>query len=199
MTAQAAPPPSKYENKFPTPPPLVPEIGSDEAGTFPDENVEHFRVPIFDPFLDEFGMEYDAKPLHEELCDLDSFTGFLPSDMDLAEFAADVESYLGAGVEDDIDACFGDQKMKLKQEEVETDSRFLQDMAKESLPWKLDEEEHEEKMAAAAAVEMRRKVSLSLNYENVITAWASQGSPWKTGNRPEFDPNDYLLDKMVIN
>ena len=31
---------------------------------------------------------------------------------------------------------------------------------------------------------------MSLNYEDVITAWASQGSPWTTGNRPEFDPKD---------
>ena len=33
-------------------------------------------------------------------------------------------------------------------------------------------------------------MSLSLNYEDVITAWASQGSPWTTGNRLEFDPKD---------
>ncbi|KAL6319367.1 hypothetical protein AAG906_014041 [Vitis piasezkii] len=225
--------PSKHENKFPTPPPLVPEIGSEEAS--PDENEEQFlfRVPTFDPFvaelnndgIPEIGMENDSKPLsdygHEEIGDLDSLTGFLPSEMDLAEFAADVESYLGAGLDEDscgikgigaldceegdMDACFGDQKVKVKEERVETDATFHLDpeldMTKELLAWNLDyestvmdEEEHEEKMVAA--VEMRRKISLSLNYEDVITAWASQGSPWTTGNRPEFDPNDYWPDYM---
>ena len=183
--------PSKHDDKFPSPPPLVPEIGSEE--TSPNESDEQFlyRVPTFDPFLDEFGMEYDSKPLHdEEIGDLDSLTGFLPSGMDLAEFAADVESYLGAGLDDDIDACLGD--MKVKQEQVETEANLRLSQASslnhESIVMG-EEEEHEEK---------RRKISLSLNYEDVITAWASQGSPWTTGNRPEFDPNDYWLDYMVI-
>ena len=34
---------------------------------------------------------------------------------------------------------------------------------------------------------------MALNYEDVITAWASQGSPWTTGNRPEFDPKDTVV------
>ena len=175
--------PSKHDDKFPSPPPLVPKIGSEE--TSPDESDEQFlyRVPTFDPFLDEFGMEYDSKPLHDkEIGDLDSLTGFLPSGMDLAEFAADVESYLGAGLDDDIDACLGD--MKVKQEQVETEANLRLSQASslnhESIVMG-EKEEHEEK---------RRKISLSLNYEDVITVWASQGSPWTTENRLEFDPKD---------
>ena len=53
---------------------------------------------------------------------MDSLTGFLPFGMDLVEFAADVESYLGAGLDDDIDACLG--HMKVKQEQVETEANL---------------------------------------------------------------------------
>ena len=127
-------------------------------------------------------MEYDSKPLHdEEIGDLDSLTGFLPSSMDLTEFAADVESYLGAGLDDDIDACLGDMKVKQEQVETEANLRLSQASSLNHESIVMDEEEHEEK---------RRKIYLSLNYEDVITAWASQGSPWTTGNRSEFDPKD---------
>ncbi|KAF2324856.1 hypothetical protein GH714_018080 [Hevea brasiliensis] len=37
---------------------------------------------------------------------------------------------------------------------------------------------------------MGRNVSLRLDYEAVITAWASHGSPWTTGSRPELNPDD---------
>lgn len=170
--------------------------------------------------------------------DDDNLHGFLPSDLDLAEFAADVESLLGGGCghagldEDSYDVkgfgfldckeendenminnnnvihdnnvCVGDQKVKVEDEEVEAPNWNFD---YESLP--VAGEEVERKMVAPVADttmvtlnldgndetiskgEVKRNVSLRLNYEAVIAAWASQGCPWTTGIRPEFDPNDH--------
>lgn len=208
--ARKARSPRNVKRKFPTPPQLVPEIGSEEASPADDfEEQFLYQVPTFDPFVaelnshgvPEIGMENDSNPLSdygcEEICDLDSLTGFLPSEMDLAEFAADVESYLGARRDEDVDTL-----KNIKEEQVETEANFLLDteldMAKELVAWNLMEDEEEQGEKRVDAVEMSRKISLSLNYEDVIAAWASQGSPWTTGNRPEFDPNDYWPNCMVI-
>ncbi|PON78604.1 Zinc finger-domain containing protein [Parasponia andersonii] len=41
----------------------------------------------------------------------------------------------------------------------------------------------------------KKKILLRLDYEAVSTAWASQGgSPWTTGDRPDFDPDACLPD-----
>ncbi|KAK4376458.1 hypothetical protein RND71_002754 [Anisodus tanguticus] len=104
---------------------LVPEILSDENSL--DENEEEqllYRVPIFDPFVAELTKNYEmvenntttavAEPDSEfklesnettlyDICnvDLNRFHGMLPSEMELAEFAADVESLLGKGLDDE--------------------------------------------------------------------------------------------------
>ncbi|KAM7484563.1 hypothetical protein LguiA_000572 [Lonicera macranthoides] len=103
---------------------LVPEIGSEEM-TWQEENEEQllYRVPVFDPFVAEFclsvtsndqtavvGGEKDRPKVvlsdcagrHDDgingnsLCD-----DLLPCDMDLAEFAADVESLLGKALDEE--------------------------------------------------------------------------------------------------
>lgn len=43
----------------------------------------------------------------------------------------------------------------------------------------------------------KKKILLRLDYEAVITAWASQGSPWTAGDRPDFDPDACWPDCMV--
>ena len=43
----------------------------------------------------------------------------------------------------------------------------------------------------------KKKILLRLNYEAVITEWASQGSPWTTGDRPDFDPDTCWPNCMV--
>lgn len=104
---------------------LVPEIGSEEM-TWHEENEEQllYRVPVFDPFVAEFclsetsndqtavvggekdrpkgvlsdcaGRDDDYGINGNSLCD-----DLLPSDMDLAEFAADVESLLGKALDEE--------------------------------------------------------------------------------------------------
>ncbi|KAL5553173.1 hypothetical protein UlMin_040574 [Ulmus minor] len=101
---------------------LVPEVGGDE--TSHEENDEQllYRVPIFDP---SFGSELcstsgnsneggETVASEVEITKIvsngeeskgESLQGFLPSETDLAEFAADVESLLGRGL--DENECFG--------------------------------------------------------------------------------------------
>ncbi|OMO89766.1 Zinc finger, B-box [Corchorus capsularis] len=213
--------------------PLVPELGSEDGSVDETEEQLLCRVPVFDPF----DAELCHMPSHsdgDEVAMLnevdDGLHGLLPSDIDLAEFAADVESLLGLDEEDDIKGielldskqqfddtttttnfceqfddttCFYEHQMvKVKDEE---DVEGLTS----ALNWSFDyesplfDDDEEEKLSVAAAAEMeikneeskaemKRKMLLSLNYESVITAWASHGSPWTTGSRPEFNPDDFM-------
>ncbi|CAK9158701.1 unnamed protein product [Ilex paraguariensis] len=103
---------------------LVPELGSDENSHEESDEQLIYRVPIFDPFVAELctsanqnevgtrvnndseakGVVGDESKAMLHDCgphDLNGFNGFLPSEMELAEFAADVESLLGKGLEDE--------------------------------------------------------------------------------------------------
>ncbi|MCL7025883.1 hypothetical protein MKW94_010819 [Papaver nudicaule] len=248
--------------------PLVPELGSDEAS--PDENEEQllYRVPIFDPFVEEFcssvmsnevvatptnnstnevgrniGNNNSSKTLlpeyeHVASEDYESLSGLnLPSDLDLTEFAADVETLLGRGLDEDSYGmeglglleskeeeycCFGSNNGRVKEEEDDEeleaavachmDSEF--DISRETLDLNFDYEspttgEEEEDMKVVHApmmmndgvhnkvVETPKTISLRLNYEAVISAWATQGSPWTTGGRPPSHSDDYWPDYLT--
>jgi hypothetical protein len=221
------------ERVFFNPLPFVPEIGSEEAS--PDAGDDEqllYRVPVFDPFAAELCNEMGNVIVDERTTvadhDLDDLHGLnLPSDMELAEFAADVESLLGKGLldckeEDDID--LGDQgRVKVEEEEdfeaiVAYQLNPPLDMMRETLDWNLFDyesspgagEEAEQKPVVPMAEtkmmingkgckeEIKREMFLRLNYEEVITAWASQGSPWAAGTRPELNPNDWWPDFLVL-
>ncbi|KAI3976932.1 hypothetical protein MKX01_008790 [Papaver californicum] len=247
--------------------PLVPELGSDEAS--PDENEEQllYRVPIFDPFIEEFcssvmSNEVVAAPTnntnevgtnigniksskillpeseHVASEHYESLSGLnLPSDLDLTEFAADVETLLGRGLDEDSYGmeglglleskeedycCFGSNgrvKEEEDDEELETsgachmDTEF--DLSRETLDLNFDYEspttgEEEEDMKVVhtpiapmmmsdgvhnTVVQTPKAISLRLNYEAVISAWAAQAAPWTTGGRPPCNP-DYWPDYL---
>ncbi|KAF5751925.1 zinc finger protein CONSTANS-LIKE 16 [Tripterygium wilfordii] len=237
----------KVEEKAGNPAPLVPEVGSDENSHEEYEEEEQqllYRVPVYDPFESELCTstilnEREAAPTvanggeSKDLIggyggDGDSCHGFLPSEMDLAEFAADVESLLGRGLENE---CFGMEelglmdyteedmrecsvekgKVKLEEEDgVEVVVRERHgaqiDMTREPFELNFDYDSHatcaeeEEKVGFEEKVvkncegeeenggkKKKRKMQLSLDYEGVMTAWASQGCPWTTGSRPDID------------
>ncbi|XP_059661645.1 zinc finger protein CONSTANS-LIKE 16-like [Cornus florida] len=243
--------------------PLVPEMGSEEASLDEDEEQLLYRVPIYDPFAAELcnvpneaenrqGDERIEASLRSELnvmlsdhdgcdesCELDNLPGFLPSDTELAEFAADVESLLGrrldeesCGIEglglidckeeDGIDMCFheGRQFVKVEDEELDADvaNSHLDpvfDITREAMDWNFDYElpvsgKEEENVAAEAQTAMMdkgctckaevrgRSMFLRLNYEAVITAWASQDSPRTTGIQPDFNPDDCWPDFLGV-
>ncbi|KAK2439465.1 hypothetical protein P8452_34936 [Trifolium repens] len=103
--------------------PLVPELGGEEEQGQEllvdiDETEEEnliCRVPVFDvdPFdLENCNVKNDGADF-EEMCDLDSFCEF---DVDLAEFAANVESLLGVGSNENIHENSSGQVFDYKQE-----------------------------------------------------------------------------------
>ncbi|XP_075660820.1 zinc finger protein CONSTANS-LIKE 16-like [Castanea sativa] len=252
---------AKEEEKFLNLLPFVPEIGSEEASQ-DDSNEEQllYRVPIFDPFASELCNEMGRTSVDERsdesvlgknnevekvgaddygrdgACELDDLHGLLPSDMDLAEFAADVESLLGKGLdeescdikglglldckeENDIDLCtdIGEGRVKVEEEEeeieaiVECQLNPPVDMMSETLDWNFDYESpvagEEVKLISMAETKMmngkeckeeKREMFLRLNHEAVITAWDSRGSPWTTGTRPDFNPDDCWRDFMGL-
>lgn len=235
--------------------PFVPEIGADETSYDDNEEQLLYRVPIFDPFVAELcasttsnealttvandtetvdvpGSEPKAlAPAHGH--DMDSLHGFLPSDMDLEEFAADVESLLGKGLdneslgmeglgladckEEPVEYTLASGKVKLEEAAEDMGSVMACqddaeiDMTREPFELNFDLgspatcEEEEEKVAKRATdmnnnvddPKKRHKISLRLDYQAIITAWASQGSPWTNGSRPELDPDDCWPDCLV--
>lgn len=243
-------PKSDEDQSVRNPFPLVPEVGADETTSHEEEKEEKllYRVPIFDPFVAELCTTATSKDEavaanisanRSESCHVDnSLHGCLPSDMDLAEFAADVESLLGRGfenecfgmeglglmdckLEEDAD-CLGSGRVKLEEEDgmeavtaaCRVDDTEI-DMMREPFEFSFDYdspatcEEEDEKVAvknggglAIAADDAKKKrknkkILLNLDYEAVIAAWATQGSPWASGDRPNFDPDECWPDCLV--
>nr|XP_010926126.2 LOW QUALITY PROTEIN: zinc finger protein CONSTANS-LIKE 16-like [Elaeis guineensis] len=123
--------------------PLVPDLEADEKLYAEEEHLLH-RVPIFDPVLAEFfsppaindadTLTDEAKPVAQlpehahvpaPAAAAGSLAGFQPSDLDLDEFAANVETLLGRGLDDGtfcidalglIDSAKDDDKGRVKVE-----------------------------------------------------------------------------------
>lgn len=274
-------------NAKPTNASPVPEISTDDVT---DDHLL-YRVPVFDPLVaelcvsntnsnnnsnnnnDAFGKSdvfsssvtgKDAAAMVSPKVDLNE-AAFLPSEMDLEEFAADVESLLGRGLEDECDFgieglgfvecdterdCFdssaGLVKIEIREDEEEQEENDdmkicwseisadplelnfddYEDSPAPSQHLKIepdqeeeeggeeDQEEGEEdelkngeksessgnmkkKNKKKKKKKKRKKIVLSLDYEGVITAWASQGSPWTTGDRPDVDLDSHWPDCLM--
>ncbi|KAI3495010.1 hypothetical protein L1887_37110 [Cichorium endivia] len=222
--------------------PLVPEIGVLDPSSVDEEEEDEqllYRVPVFDPFetelynaSDEIGrsLTFIVEDKQEETCNLDDLQGFdLPTDdMELLEFAADVESLLGKGYDDsscridelgltndlkdedntnNIGIYFDENRVKAEDEEGETILGFDLDATRETLDWDFGHEstmlvkEEEKKLVVGMEEHMmtvssdeckegmvrKSSIILRLNYDEVINAWADQGSPWTNGTRPELN------------
>ncbi|KAG4984563.1 hypothetical protein AAZX31_10G260600 [Glycine max] len=225
---------------------LVPEEGSEEANSH-DENEEQllYRVPIFDPFVAELcGTNSSPSPVTSTdqgvvaaaeveykgfqsngFCsnssEMENLHGMLPSDAELAEFAADVESLLGRGLENEcvgmeelglVDAkeeecSVGSGKVKMEDQEesplVEMEMDMVVGRDDQSFELSFDYETCEEVKVCDLGLgnelgakkenddEVKKnKISLQLDYEAVIIAWASQKSPWTTADKPNLDPDE---------
>ncbi|XP_019453454.1 PREDICTED: zinc finger protein CONSTANS-LIKE 16-like isoform X2 [Lupinus angustifolius] len=100
---------------------LVPEVGSDEVN-YNDENEEQllFRVPIFEPLCSTPSSITSHEIVEKSKVPVESLHGgFVPSDIELYDFAADVESLLGQGLENE---CIGMEELGLvdiKEESLE--------------------------------------------------------------------------------
>ncbi|KAG8503889.1 hypothetical protein CXB51_001836 [Gossypium anomalum] len=228
------------------PVPVVPEVGIDEI--FNEENEEEqllYRVPIFDPFVAELctsttsteaavsavGNEAETAATESKAFlgqDVDGSHGLFPSEMDLAEFAADVESLLGKGLENESftmvelgltgskdkdlrEYSYGNGQVKIEDEEsfeggmarepFELSFNYdsppscggVDELVKEEVAMKSKEDGECQENTAK---KKKRKTLLSLDYEAIITAWATQGSPWTSGGKPDLDPDECWPDCM---
>ncbi|KAI5382915.1 zinc finger protein CONSTANS-LIKE 16 [Lathyrus oleraceus] len=156
--------------------PLVPELGGEEEeedrergllvdiNEIEEEEEEQLlcRVPVYDvdPFdLENCNVKNDAADF-EDMCDLDSFCEF---DVDLAEFAANVESLLGVGSseihENSTEQVFDykqenemdpskNEILKVKDEELDDLESVFDMTSDEVFHWNMDHDEsmvHQEK------------------------------------------------------
>lgn len=206
--------------------PLVPEVGGEEEedGFFSfsstDENGESLNccVPIFDPLSDmviddnSFGLVPDGVDIttnREELGEIEKaimddegLIGFFPLDMELGSLTMDVESLLeeeqscleatepnDIGLvkeENNIGLEINYTALKRVKDEEEEEAKCENGGSRES-----DERESEDE-------DRKTSLFLRLNYEAVITAWGSHGSPWKTGIKPKFNLGDCWGECLVI-
>ncbi|KAF7819868.1 Zinc finger protein CONSTANS-LIKE 16 [Senna tora] len=180
--------------------PLVPELGSEDAVVMMEES--ECLVPDFldTDFCAIYGTTHQigdgdnnimTVKNEEDACDLDNFSEFLESDMDLAEFAADVESLLESGLVVDDESSQQQQLIGCKQEqELREDKSTTTSVVVK----KIKDEELQEVGGGGCNENNNNKIFLRLNYEEVISAWDSQGCacPWTTGNPPHLNSADDL-------
>lgn len=156
---------------------LVPEIGSDDLNAMnSDEQLPYDQVPVFDPFSGVLCFSGDFNDMvvpikadtitpsdtkHDESEVLFDLNGLiLPSDLELAEFAADVESLLGKNTLDEesfnIEALeMVDCRLNINSERVKVE---------EEVQWE----------AAESEIEMKREpFQLSFDYDSPI-AWEEE-------------------------
>ncbi|KAL1216830.1 Zinc finger protein CONSTANS-LIKE 7 [Cardamine amara subsp. amara] len=183
--------------------PLVPELGGEEEDG--DENEESLSccVPVFDPSSDmliddnSFRLCPDGvytntnrKELGEiekAIMDDDGLIEFFPLDMDLGSLTMDVESLL------EEKQPFLEVKEPNDIGLVKEENNIGFEISYTALKRVKHEEEKEAKCANGEESEDEDKKTslfLRLDYEAVITAWGSDGSPWKTGIKPEFNLGD---------
>lgn len=191
---------------------LVPEICSEDH----EENEEQllYRVPIFDPFVAELcnsneavnnnnnniiqGFRNGSKSISDDHLghEMNHLQGFLPSEMDLAEFAADVESLLGKGLEDE---SFDMEGLGI----LDCDDEREKEWSLGSERVKIEVEENGG--LAADFIDMGRETDLELNldYDSPITCEEEEDS--KAQNVEPIvmmsnyeDPNKVMYDSKKI-
>ncbi|KAJ0242856.1 Zinc finger protein CONSTANS-LIKE 6 [Hirschfeldia incana] len=207
---------------------LVPEMSSEDQ-SFEVEEQLIFEVPVLNHMGDEQRLyesmetkiELPLMPMcfkssDEEDDNADScLNGLFPTDMELAQFSADVEILLGGGTDREFHAMeelgLGEM-LKIEKEEMEEEEEIATvevcdlDDAGETTPFEINfdyeysqksEEEDVEKnmidvgvneMSGSVKNEKNEKVHmLSLDYESVISTWGGQGTPWTSREPPQID------------
>ncbi|XP_038884057.1 zinc finger protein CONSTANS-LIKE 16-like [Benincasa hispida] len=144
-------------------------------------------------------------------------------DLDLSDFAADVESLLGRNLENECFDMEGLGLVKVEEDywrvgegfESEVDLMVGEPMRMPMpMPMQFNieemkipvvvgvknerEEEEEEEESLESKKKKRRVLSLRLDCEAVIEAWGNLKSPWTNGERPDFDPDQPWPNSMVV-
>ncbi|OAY82904.1 Zinc finger protein CONSTANS-LIKE 16 [Ananas comosus] len=204
---------------------VVPDLEAEEKAEEAEEQLL-YQVPIFDPLLAEFCSPSpllptpleDAKPAAQPIdpfesasaaaaASSDGLPGFREvSDLDVAEFAADMESLLGGGLEEDSFSLheLGLMDSEVKEEEADMDAAAAAgetEICREPMDVKFDCSAEEEAAKATAVVSSvsegevtvvaKKKMILTLDYEAVMAEWSCKGcSPWTGGERPQLGTDD---------
>nr|AIE41596.1 zinc finger protein CONSTANS-LIKE 5 [Lagerstroemia indica] len=230
FTRKPRTPRHKKHGKLLNPLHLVPEMCSEEHSHEENDEVQLlYRVPVFDPFevavnpirnddaenSNPFGSESKAATSIYYKMD----EGVLPSELDLAEFAADVESLLGKGLEDESfymeelglvdchdyekeskDCCLMSGRMvKVEDEEIGDveDKNQVFELNFDLTCEEMEEEEYKPRNILEMKQDDFRSNFLKLDYEGVMSSWDDRKSPWTTGERPEFNSADCWPDSLV--
>ncbi|XP_073131530.1 zinc finger protein CONSTANS-LIKE 16-like [Henckelia pumila] len=200
---------------------LVPEISGEDHSH--DENEEQllYRVPIFDPFVAElcnsgevvnnnnihaesvtqvFGSD-QFKGLSNDLSpEMKRLHGFLPSEADLAEFAADVESLLGKGLEDELfdmeglglmDSC-DDQK-----EKVNCDSLEIERVKVEEEYIAGEDYNHHDDQVLGVEIDLGRETfELNFDYDSPITCEEVETKAVQSGEQTLMNSSHVVGDDL---
>ncbi|CAO2830011.1 unnamed protein product, partial [Amaranthus hypochondriacus] len=228
---------------------IVPDLGMEDTTSSQEGDTEDqllYRVPVFDPFVSGYesrSMESEGgfdmgKSLLSNPKPKDSSDEYLPFDLDLDQFAADVETLLGKGLDDEsygIDELglldcnptnnnnnnnenhkningkikeeyeMGNEGMMMTRcddhdyDEEEKKVIMIETSIGNEMICKLDDDEDDDETEDSKEEGIkRRKILLRLDYEAISDAWASNGSPWMTGQRPQINLEDCWPHFMVI-
>ncbi|KAG2320832.1 hypothetical protein Bca4012_056129 [Brassica carinata] len=203
---------------------LVPEISvEDQTDSYELEEQLICQVPVLDPMvaeqlLNDVGEAKIEFPMmrsglmmndqEDENNDESCLNGFFPTDMELEEYAADVETLLGRGL--DTESCAMEELgFKIAKDEIEEEETKAMNMGicvddrDGTVPFEVsfDYESHntyeEEALKSVERScgecvkvkeeEQKNVLMLRLNYDSVISTWGGQGPPWTSGEPPERD------------
>ncbi|XLS94871.1 hypothetical protein HN51_070879 [Arachis hypogaea] len=188
--------------------PVVPDLGSEDI--YESEEQILCRVPVFHPFDDDSVLcsVHNNEVVEDEMMkkkkkkmkkmnndDGEEGEGEVPCTFGLENFSdlADVENLLH--IEDD--STMIKVKDELQQVTNDDDDCNLEsildwniDTSDQSMMMAVVEHDQEEEENINKVEIIKKEKFLRLNYEEVISAWASQGSPWTTGNPPKFNFDD---------
>ncbi|XP_013593666.1 PREDICTED: zinc finger protein CONSTANS-LIKE 16-like isoform X2 [Brassica oleracea var. oleracea] len=177
---------------------LVPEISvEDQTESCEREEQLICQVPVLDPTVAEQLLNDVAEAkiefpimrsgvMMDDQEDVDNaescLNGFFPTDMELEEYATDVESLLGRGLDTESYAMeeLGLSKTEMFKIEKEEETKDMNigicdDDRDATAPFEVKEEEK------------KNVLMLRLNYDSVISTWGGQGPPWTSGEPPERD------------
>ncbi|KAJ0247536.1 CCT domain-containing protein [Hirschfeldia incana] len=200
---------------------LVPEISAeDQTDSSEVEEQLICQVPVVDPTVVE--PKIKAPMIMRSVVTVDDqeedkdnakscLNGFFPTDMELEDFAADVDTLLGRGLDTESYTMeelglSNTEMFKVKKDEIdEAMSMGICDNDRDgtTMPFDLnfdfdsqntfeeDAIKNIESSGESVKVKEEEKeknvLMLTLNYDLVISTWGGQGLPWTSGGPPESD------------
>ncbi|CAH8358502.1 unnamed protein product [Eruca vesicaria subsp. sativa] len=186
---------------------LVPEISvEDHTDSYElEEQLICHQVPVLDPMVVEkllndvveskveFPMVRSGVMMDDQEDEDNAescLNGFFPTDMELEEYAADVETLLGRGLETEELGLSNIEMFKIEKEEtIDRDGTVPFEMSFDYESHNTYEEEaiKSDECIKVKEEEQKNVVMLRLNYDSVISTWGGQGPPWTSGVPPERD------------